>query len=232
MNFWVTAFVRARYGSLLRTACLLCGDQGKAEGRTRDEYVMVDQRDWLRRALDGLSARQRSAVVLRYYEDLSEQDTAKVLDCSVGTVKSLSSRACRPCAHGGSTPTRRLNTRCDVPSPTELHDGLAELVEHVNPSGGYEDRILRRARRLRARRRVTGAAAAAVCLAILVTTFRVVAVGPAPQAEGSTAGVLHRRRDRRRRLAAARRSTGARPGHDPGGQSGQLSVERTGRRGG
>jgi RNA polymerase sigma factor (sigma-70 family) len=52
----------------------------------------VEQRDWLRRALDGLSARQRAAVVLRFYEDLSEQDTAKILGCSVGTVKSLSSR--------------------------------------------------------------------------------------------------------------------------------------------
>ncbi|MFI6824989.1 SigE family RNA polymerase sigma factor [Micromonospora sp. NPDC050187] len=142
----VTAFVRARYGSLLRTAFLLCGDRGKAEdlvqttlaktvvawsrleraegvdryvqrilvntfvtwrrrrswweqplGRlverqARDEYVGVEQRDLLRRALEGLPVRQRAAVVLRFYEDLSEQDTAHVLGCSVGTVKSLSSR--------------------------------------------------------------------------------------------------------------------------------------------
>jgi RNA polymerase sigma-70 factor (sigma-E family) len=142
----VTAFVRARYGSLLRTAFLLCGDRGKAEdlvqttlaktivawprlqrsegidhyvqrvlvntfvsstrrrswweqpwGRlveseARDEYVGVEQRDLLRRALDRLPARQRAAVVLRFYEDLSEQDTAHALGCSVGTVKSLSSR--------------------------------------------------------------------------------------------------------------------------------------------
>jgi RNA polymerase sigma-70 factor (sigma-E family) len=142
----VTAFVRARYGSLLRTAFLLCGDRGKAEdlvqttlaktlvawsrlqgaegidhyvqrvlvntfitwrrrrswwelplgrlveGQARDEYVGVEQRDLLRRALDGLPARQRAAVVVRFYEDLSEQDTAQALGCSVGTVKSLSSR--------------------------------------------------------------------------------------------------------------------------------------------
>ncbi|GAB1641393.1 SigE family RNA polymerase sigma factor [Krasilnikovia sp. MM14-A1259] len=142
----VTAFVRARYGSLLRTAFLLCGDRGKAEdlvqttlaktvaawprlhqsdgidhyvqrvlvntyvtarrrrswweqplgrlvdSQARDEYVGVEQRDVLRRALDGLPARQRAAVVLRFYEDLSEQDTARALGCSVGTVKSLSSR--------------------------------------------------------------------------------------------------------------------------------------------
>ena len=32
--------------------------------------------------------RQRKAVVLRYYEDLSEAETAELLGCSVGTVKS------------------------------------------------------------------------------------------------------------------------------------------------
>jgi DNA-directed RNA polymerase specialized sigma24 family protein len=32
-------------------------------------------------------------IVLRYFVDLSEADTAKALDCSVGTVKSTSSKA-------------------------------------------------------------------------------------------------------------------------------------------
>ncbi|MEV6602141.1 SigE family RNA polymerase sigma factor [Actinoplanes sp. NPDC051346] len=65
------------------------------EGRARDEYGAVEQRDWLRRALDALPARQRAAVVLRFYEDLSEQATAEALGCSVGTVKSLTSRGLR-----------------------------------------------------------------------------------------------------------------------------------------
>ncbi len=40
-----------------------------------------------------LPPRQRATVILRYYEDLSEQATAEVLGCSVGTVKSQLSRA-------------------------------------------------------------------------------------------------------------------------------------------
>jgi RNA polymerase sigma-70 factor (sigma-E family) len=41
----------------------------------------------------GLAPQQRAAVVLRYYEDLSEAQTAEILGCSVGTVKSHTSRA-------------------------------------------------------------------------------------------------------------------------------------------
>jgi RNA polymerase sigma-70 factor (sigma-E family) len=44
-------------------------------------------------AMQRLPARQRACVVLRYYEDLSEAATASVLGCSVGTVKSQTSRA-------------------------------------------------------------------------------------------------------------------------------------------
>jgi RNA polymerase sigma-70 factor (sigma-E family) len=59
----------------------------------RDGVDAVDDRDLLRRALQTLPARQRAAVVLRFYEDLSESQAAFVLGCSVGTVKSLTSRA-------------------------------------------------------------------------------------------------------------------------------------------
>jgi hypothetical protein len=66
-------------------------------------------------------------------------------------------------------------------SPTELRSGLAELAEPVRPAEGYEARVLGRARRMRARRRFAGAAAAAMCLAVVVTGVRLVAIGPAPQ---------------------------------------------------
>jgi RNA polymerase sigma-70 factor (sigma-E family) len=44
-------------------------------------------------ALGRLPSRQRAVIVLRYYEDLSEEDTAGLLGCSIGTVKSQSSKA-------------------------------------------------------------------------------------------------------------------------------------------
>lgn len=49
--------------------------------------------DAMWRAITKLPARQRAMVVLRYYEDLSEAQTAEVLGVSVGTVKSAVSRA-------------------------------------------------------------------------------------------------------------------------------------------
>jgi RNA polymerase sigma-70 factor (sigma-E family) len=52
----------------------------------------VERHEVLRTALAELPHRQRAALVLRYYEDLSEQQTADVLGCSVGAVKSLVTR--------------------------------------------------------------------------------------------------------------------------------------------
>ncbi len=39
-------------------------------------------------ALQSLPPRQRAAIVLRYYEDLTERETADAMGCSIGTVKS------------------------------------------------------------------------------------------------------------------------------------------------
>ena len=49
----------------------------------------VARRDALAGALDRLPYRQRAALVLRFYEDLTERQTARALGCAVGTVKSL-----------------------------------------------------------------------------------------------------------------------------------------------
>jgi RNA polymerase sigma-70 factor (sigma-E family) len=59
----------------------------------RDDHADHDLHDALWTALNRLSRKQRATVVLRYYEDLTEADTAAVLGVSVGTVKSTTSRA-------------------------------------------------------------------------------------------------------------------------------------------
>ena len=59
----------------------------------RGEDVRADDRTDLWRALERLPKRQRAVVVLRFYEDLSEAETAEIMQCSVGTVKSQASRA-------------------------------------------------------------------------------------------------------------------------------------------
>jgi len=52
----------------------------------------VGERERIRRALLKLRPEQRAAVVLRYYEDMTEAETAEVLGRPLGTVKSMVSR--------------------------------------------------------------------------------------------------------------------------------------------
>jgi RNA polymerase sigma-70 factor (sigma-E family) len=58
-----------------------------------DETAGVDERDRMWRELGALSERQRAAIVLRFFHDLPDDEVAGVLDCRVGTVRSLISRA-------------------------------------------------------------------------------------------------------------------------------------------
>jgi RNA polymerase sigma-70 factor (sigma-E family) len=63
------------------------------EAPGRDEAEAVAARRDVVAALARLPRGQRAVVVLRYFEDLTEAQTAAVLGCSVGTVKSQCSRA-------------------------------------------------------------------------------------------------------------------------------------------
>ena len=68
-------------------------DELPERGSERDTTEDLALHDALWTALSTLPKRQRAMVVLRYYEDLSEAETAQVLGVSVGTVKSTTSRA-------------------------------------------------------------------------------------------------------------------------------------------
>jgi RNA polymerase sigma-70 factor (sigma-E family) len=55
--------------------------------------LSYEDNDRLRALIRALPARQRAVIVLRYWCDLSLEETARDLRCSVGTVKSQASRA-------------------------------------------------------------------------------------------------------------------------------------------
>ncbi len=58
-----------------------------------DASAEVDERDEVLAALAGLPPRRRACVVLRFHLDLSVAETAQVLGCTEGTVKSQTSAA-------------------------------------------------------------------------------------------------------------------------------------------
>jgi RNA polymerase sigma-70 factor (sigma-E family) len=64
-------------------------DVPDAEGPEHDSDAALD----MRAALASLPPRQRATIVLRYYCDLNVEQTAQLLDCSAGTVKSQTAKA-------------------------------------------------------------------------------------------------------------------------------------------
>jgi RNA polymerase sigma-70 factor (sigma-E family) len=87
-----------RQGTLQRKLLLL-----RAAEPPPDPTAVVDLRDALVRMLIQLPPRQRAVLVLRYWEQLSEAETAAVLGLPEGTVKSAASRGLqrlRDLAHG------------------------------------------------------------------------------------------------------------------------------------
>ena len=60
---------------------------------TRDPFAEADLRASVAQALRMLPRRQRAVVVLRFFDDLTETQCAEALGCSLGTVKSQTSKA-------------------------------------------------------------------------------------------------------------------------------------------
>ena len=54
---------------------------------TPEDSAEVDERTWLWLCLLRLPVRQRAAIVLRYYEELTERETAETMGCSIGTAR-------------------------------------------------------------------------------------------------------------------------------------------------
>ena len=74
---------------LSRLRRFMSGEQvieGVPDRGVGDSQATHADRDEMRRALMQLSPRVRTAVVLRYFEDLSEAETARVMGCSPSTV--------------------------------------------------------------------------------------------------------------------------------------------------
>ncbi|GGO62464.1 SigE family RNA polymerase sigma factor [Nonomuraea cavernae] len=67
--------------------------QTPPESVSQDRTGEVDTRLTLAQALRSLPARKRAVLVLRYYEDLPESEVAKIMGCSVGTVRSQTHQA-------------------------------------------------------------------------------------------------------------------------------------------
>jgi RNA polymerase sigma-70 factor (sigma-E family) len=93
-----------------------------------DQLAAVADQDLLWRALARLPPGQRAVLVLRYYEDLTEAQTAAVLGCSVGSVKTQAFRAL--------TKLRGLvaTAESDRPPPPGVHS----VPDRTSPRGaGY-----------------------------------------------------------------------------------------------
>jgi RNA polymerase sigma-70 factor (sigma-E family) len=84
----------------------------------------------LTRALGELAPRQRVTLMLRYFDDLPEAQVAEVMGCSVGTVKSTTSRA-----------LERLRVIVDPPSPRAAAAGNGRTRIREEGSVTDEDRI-------------------------------------------------------------------------------------------
>lgn len=82
------------YLSRLRTRPWLERSMAAPEERAwPDDTAAVDVRLVLHKALATLSPRQKAVIVLRYFEDLTERETAAALGVSIGTVRSTTHQA-------------------------------------------------------------------------------------------------------------------------------------------
>ena len=76
-----------------RVAEAFPGELPDRVGQLGSESEQTDLKVAVQQALLRLGPRQRAVVVLRFFEDRTERETAEILGCSIGTVKSQAHRA-------------------------------------------------------------------------------------------------------------------------------------------
>jgi RNA polymerase sigma factor (sigma-70 family) len=85
-----------RRGAWRRKLSLLHSEHVRTGGcMAPDDVAAVDLRDELVRLLLRLPPQQRAVIMLRYWEQLTEAETARMLGCSLGAVKSAAFKGLR-----------------------------------------------------------------------------------------------------------------------------------------
>ncbi|WP_030039967.1 SigE family RNA polymerase sigma factor [Streptomyces resistomycificus] len=90
-----TALVKAagRWQRIDEPEAVSVAEPPEAGTGVADAAAAAELRLVMREALSRLTARQRTVLVLRYFEDLPEADVARLLGCTVGTVRSTTHRS-------------------------------------------------------------------------------------------------------------------------------------------
>jgi RNA polymerase sigma-70 factor (sigma-E family) len=76
-----------------------------------------DEREALWQALSNITVRQRTVLVLRYYEDLTDSEIAELLGCGQSTVRSLAARGLAALRSSALSPTRLDPSHVEPPEP-------------------------------------------------------------------------------------------------------------------
>jgi RNA polymerase sigma-70 factor (sigma-E family) len=103
-----------------------------------DHTVDSDLHELVQRALDRLPRRMRAAVMLRYYDDMSEPEVAAALGVSVGTVKSTVARAVAKLREDAEL---GADAEAGSDSSVLLKGYMAAVRMALSPSGGLDEEV-------------------------------------------------------------------------------------------
>ena len=145
--------------------------------RAAVEPMAVEERLTVRDALAQVPPRQRAALVLRFYEDCDVAETARVMGCSEGTVKSQPARGLARLRELLATQPgigRLFGGMKDMPDVTTV---LRAAVEEEPPLGFGASDVIARGRAVQRRRMAVRAAAGAGAAAVTAAAVIAAAVG-------------------------------------------------------